>query len=89
MPILANAKKALRQREKLTKRNTIAKSEIASLRVKFRKAISAKQWQLAQEVGRLASKKMDKAVSRGVLKRNTAARYKSRLMAKLNSVAKV
>jgi ribosomal protein S20 len=41
------------------------------------------------EVVRLIGKKLDKAVQKNVLKKNAVARYKSRLMKKVNALAKV
>lgn len=86
MPNLENAKKALRQSEKRAERNKLVKAEIKSLRVKLRKEITAKKLEQALEVVRLVSKKLDKAHARGIMKKNTVARYKSRLMKKVNSL---
>ncbi|MDG1950725.1 MAG: 30S ribosomal protein S20 [bacterium] len=85
MANLRNAKKALRQNLKRAQRNKIMKAEIKSLRVKLRKAIDAKQLDEATQVAQLVCKKLDKATQGNVLKKNTAARYKSRLMKKLNA----
>lgn len=84
MPIKDNAKKALRQSVKRTARNKVVKDELKSLRVKFRKLVTSKD-EKASEIARELGKKFDKAVSKGVLKKNTAARLKSRMMAKLNA----
>jgi small subunit ribosomal protein S20 len=86
MPNLRNAKKALRQSDKRAQRNKITKAEIHSLRVKVRKAITAKKVDEALEVARLVGKKLDKAVQKNVFKRNTVARYKSRIMKKINAL---
>ncbi len=86
MPNLQNAKKALRQSAKRADRNKIAKAEIKSLRVKLRKAITAKDADSATQVVRLVGQKMDKAVKKNVFKQNTVARYKSRMMKKLNAL---
>lgn len=85
---MANAKKALRQSIKRGRRNLIAKAEIHSLRVKSRKLLDAKKGKEAAEVARLIGKKLDKAVSRGIMKKNTVARLKSRLMKKVNVLNK-
>ncbi len=88
MPIKANAKKALRQASKRAARNKVALAEIHSLRVKFRKLSAEKKSKEAVEVAKLIAKKLDKAVARGILKKNTAARYKSSTAKKANTVAK-
>ncbi len=86
MPNLENAKKALRQSEKRAERNKLVKAEIKSLRVKLRKAVVAKKLEDAIEVAKMVSKKLDKAHAKGVMKKNTVARYKSRLMKKVNAL---
>ena len=88
MPNMANAKKALRQSIKRARRNLIAKAEIHSLRVKSRKLLTDKKGKEAAENARLIGKKLDKAVSRGIMKKNTAARLKSRLAKKVNALNK-
>ena len=88
MPNMENAKKALRQSIKNAQRNKIATAEIDSLRVQFRKLMTAKKTKEAQETAKTLSKKLDKAHAHGILKKNTVGRYKSRLMKKLNVAAK-
>lgn len=88
MPNLENAKKALRQSSKRAERNKIVLAEIKSLRVKLRKAITGKQLEEAKEIARIVGKKLDKAETKKVVKKNTAGRYKSRLMKKINEMAK-
>lgn len=88
MPNLANAKKAQRQTEKKTQRNKTVMAEIHSLRVKLRKMIDAAKFAEAQKVARDICKKLDKAQQKNIYKKNTVARYKSRLMKKLNAIKK-
>ncbi len=88
MPNKQAAKKSLRQDVKRAARNKLAKAEIASLRTKLRKLITDKNTTEATTTARLLSQKLDKAESKGVMKRNTVARTKSRLMAKLNASSK-
>lgn len=88
MPNLANAKKALRQSDKRARRNKLIKAELKSLRVKFRKLVETKKQSEAAEVAKLLGKKFDKAHAKGILKKNTVARYKSRMMKKLNALGK-
>ncbi len=88
MPIKANAKKALRQSVKRARRNLLATSELHSMRVKFRKMAADKKVKEAAELARLIGQKLDKAVSRGFMKKNTVSRTKSRLMKTLNGLSK-
>ena len=83
---LANAKKALRQSKKRAQHNKLIKAEIKSLRVKLRKMIDTKNLDEAQKVAQLVGKKLDKAVQKNILKKNAAARYKSRFMKKINAL---
>jgi small subunit ribosomal protein S20 len=86
MPNLANARKALRQSKVRAERNKVTLSELHSLRVKFRKLVADKKKAEAADVAKVLAKKFDKAVGKGVVKMNTAARTKSRLMKTLNAV---
>lgn len=88
MPNLRNAEKALRQSKKRAERNKVVKAEIHSLRVKARKLVDAKKLSELTEVVRMIGKKLDKAAQKKVLKKNTVARYKSRLMKKVNALTK-
>lgn len=88
MPNKPSAKKALRQSVSRTERNKVVKAEIKSLRVHLRKALTDKNMSKAGEIARDVSKKLDKAQARGILKKNTVARTKSRLMARLNAATK-
>ena len=62
------------------------KAEIKSLRVKLRKMVDAKNLAEATTVAQLVGKKFDKAMAKGIFKKNTVARYKSRLMKKVNAL---
>ncbi|KKT69571.1 MAG: 30S ribosomal protein S20 [Candidatus Uhrbacteria bacterium GW2011_GWF2_44_350] len=86
MPIKKNAKKALRQSLKRAVRNKTVKAEIGSLRIKFRKAIDSVKKNEALEAAKIIGQKVDKAVSKKILKKNTAARIKSRMMKKVNAI---
>ncbi|MBI2551355.1 30S ribosomal protein S20 [Candidatus Uhrbacteria bacterium] len=87
MPNLENAKKALRQSEKRAYRNKVVKAEIHSLRAHLRKALEAKNLEEAETLVKTLAQKLDKAHAKGVLKKNTAARYKSRMARKLKVAA--
>lgn len=88
MPNLRNAEKALRQNKKRAIRNKTVKAEIHSLRVSARKAIESRDMESAVKATELVSKKLDKAVQKNIVKLNTAARLKSRLMKKVNALKK-
>lgn len=86
MPNLDNAKKALRQSIKRAERNKVIKAEIHSLRVNLRKALTSKEMEKATELARTIGKKLDKAHAKDIFKKNTVARYKSRIMQKVNAL---
>lgn len=76
----------MRQSAKRATRNKLVKEELHSLRVKLRKAIDSKKIDEAKELGKTISKKLDKALAKKMFKKNTVARYKSRLMKKVNAL---
>ena len=84
MPILPNAKKALRQSVVRAKRNTATRENLDYLRRKFRKLLEAKQVDEAKKLVSELTKELDKAVTKKVIKKNTAARIKSRSLANLH-----
>lgn len=88
MPNLQNARKALRQSNVRADRNKKRVSEIDTLTRQFRKALEANKVDDAKALISTIYKKLDKAVSKKVVKKNTAARTKSRITAKLNKAAK-
>lgn len=79
MPQLKNAEKALRQSLKRQARNTSIKDNIAYLMKQAKRQASAKDAKL-QETVKAAIRAIDKASQRGIVKLNTAARTKSRLV---------
>lgn len=82
------AAKALRQSQKNRARNVAARTQIAKLIKNARRQIAAKKWEEAAATVRLVGKTLDKSVSRGIVKKNTAARYKSRITTQLNTAKK-
>jgi small subunit ribosomal protein S20 len=88
MPIKQNAVKALRQANKHMQRNKLVNAELKSMRVKLRKLVTDKKAKEAAEVVRALGQKLDKAVAKGILKQNTVARTKSRLMKSVNALTK-
>ena len=87
MPILPQAKKALRQSEKRAARNKLIKDEISSHKRFFRKAIQAKDAAKAEELYHKIGKMIDKAAKNNIFHKNNAARVKSRMMKKLNGIS--
>lgn len=64
-------------------RNMAVRSKMRTYIKKFREAAAADDQAKKQEAYVAAQSAIDKAVSKGVLKRNTGSRYKSRLAAML------
>ncbi|MDA2922050.1 30S ribosomal protein S20 [Patescibacteria group bacterium AH-259-L07] len=88
MPIKKSAAKALRQSKKREARNKVIKENINWLRRQFLKAIASKKKKQAADIYLQLQKVLDRAVQKGVLKKNTAARKKSRAVKKLNAIKK-
>jgi small subunit ribosomal protein S20 len=88
MPNKQAAKKYLRQSEKRALKNRLAKNKIKSQLRKCRKNIEANKIEELKENTKKAIKLIDKASQKGLLKKNTAARKKSRLMKKINAITK-
>ena len=88
MPIKKSAFKDLRKNIKRQQRNKKIKSDVLALVRKVRKTIEKKDSAKAAEWLRLAIKTIDKAVQKGVIKKNTAARKKSRLSKALSGLSK-
>lgn len=86
MPIKKSAIKALRQAKKRTQRNRAIKTELNYLIKKSRQAIKNNASDQAKEFVYKACKALDKAAQKKVIKKNTAARKKSRLMNAYNKL---
>lgn len=79
---MANIKsqvKRNRQNESHRERNKAFRSELKTREASALAAAQSGDAAAAQEALRMAQKKIDSAVSKGLLKKNTAARRKSRL----------
>lgn len=79
---MANIKsqmKRIRTNEKRRLRNQSVKSELKTLVRKTREAVEAGDKEAAVEALRVASRKLDKAVSKGIIHKNQAANRKSKL----------
>lgn len=76
MPHHQQFKKALRQLDKLRQRNKTAKSRVATYTKKVRTAGSREE---AEQALRQAVSVLDSVARKGIIKKSTAARRKSRL----------
>lgn len=86
MPNIKSAIKRVSVIETKTRQNNMVKSEYKTAVKSFESAVEAGDKEKANETFKSAVKKVDQACSKGVLKANTAARKKSNLAKKLNSV---
>ena len=84
MPIKESAKKALRQAKKHRVLNLARQKAAKDIVKKIKKMAIAGQKEEAKKLMASAYQAIDKATKRGVIKKNTAARKKSRLMRMLN-----
>ena len=88
MPVKRAAYKEIRKAKLKHFKNISTRTELKTLAKDFEKLVTAKKADEAKNaINRLISK-IDKAASKGIVKRNTAARKISRLMKKLSSLAK-
>jgi small subunit ribosomal protein S20 len=87
MPIIKSAIKRVRQQKVRRARNVETKTEVRKQIKLFRADVSAADLKKAQADLVAAVSKLDRAVKRGVLHKNTAARKKSQLTKEYNAVA--
>lgn len=81
-----SALKRARQTEKRTARNRANTSRLRSALRQLREALAKGDKAAAEQVFRQTVSALDKAVQKGVVHKNTASRYKSRLSARLHAV---
>lgn len=79
MPHHKSALKRVRQTEKRTERNRSLRSTLRTGIKKFIKILESDNLENAKNAYKEVQKTIDKAVSKGIIHRNTAARNKSRL----------
>lgn len=84
MPVTQSAKKALRQNVKRRARNLVYKNKIKSLMKKARALVGEKKMKEANELMPQIYQALDKAAKVGVIKKNAAARTKSRITKLIN-----
>ena len=86
---MANIKsqlKRIKTNEKRTERNKAVKSELRTWIRKFRDAAASSDAEAAKSALQAASRKLDKAVSKGVIHANQAANKKSSMARKVASL---
>lgn len=88
MPNLQNAKKALRQSIVRAERNKKVREGIEYMRRSFRKLLAENKLDEAKKLISNLTQALDKAVGKNLIKKNAAARVKSRAMANLNKLIK-
>ncbi|GAA3306145.1 MULTISPECIES: 30S ribosomal protein S20 [Glutamicibacter] len=86
MANIKSQKKRNLTNEKARLRNVAVRSEVKTVIRNVNEAIAAGDKDKATEALRLAGKKLDKAVSKGVLHKNNAANRKSAIAKKVNAL---
>jgi small subunit ribosomal protein S20 len=79
MPIKKSAKKALRKEKKRQERNLRYKRKIKEIRKQIKKLLAEEKKEEARKLLPSFYKAADKAAKVGVIKKNTAARMKSKI----------
>lgn len=87
MPNIKSAKKRVKVIETKTLRNMMIKSQLKTYIKKFEAAVASGNKEDASSAYKAAVKKLDQAVSKGIMHKNNGARKKSQLTLMLNSVA--
>lgn len=88
MPRSKSVLKRIRQNIKRNLRNRRHRSALRTQIKKLRQAIEAKDASLAKNLLPPTIAIIDKSVSKGIIHPNTASRYKSRLIHKVNTLIK-
>ena len=87
MANIASARKRARQSEKRRQHNASLRSKLRTAVRDTRRAIAAGDKQAALAVFRRASGVIDSIADKRIIHKNTAARHKSRLAARIKSMA--
>ena len=80
-----SAKKRVLIAERNRERNQAVKSRVKTMVKKVLAAVEVKEVEAANAALSVAYKELDKAVTKGIIKKNTASRKKARLAAKVNA----
>ena len=83
----AQAKKRVLQNEKRRLHNASRRSMLRTLIKKVRKAIATLDYAAATAAFRIAQPVIDRLAAKGLIHKNAAARYKSRLNARIKALA--
>ncbi len=87
MANIKSAKKRILVNQNKALQNQMVKSQLKTIIKKFNAAVASGDKAQASELYRLAVKKIDQAVARGVLHKNNAAHKKSEFTRKFNQMA--
>lgn len=87
MPNIKSAIKRVKIAKGRALRNASARSALRTALRRFENALREQDLETAQTALRHATRSLDKAVTKGIVHRNLAARKKSRLMKRLNKSA--
>ena len=87
MANIASARKRARQAEKHRRHNASLRSELRSAIRTVRKAITAGDKKAARTVFQRATSVIDTIADKNIIHKNTAARFKSRLSARIKAMA--
>lgn len=87
MPNIKSAIKRTKTNEKRRLRNASQKSSLRTAVKQADQAVAGTDVNAAKEAIFTAQKKLDKAVTKGLIHKNAAARKKSRLAKKLNALS--
>lgn len=87
MPNIKSAVKRVRTTSKRTLRNTSIKSALRTSIRRFEEALASADMDNAKLALQKAMRALDKAVTKGVIHKNTAARKKSRLTKRFNKAS--
>ena len=81
-----SAKKRVTVAERNRVRNQAVKTRIKTMAKKVLATVEDQNLEAAKAALSIAYKELDKAVTKGIIKKNTASRKKARLAAKVNSL---
>ncbi|MGL5000590.1 MAG: 30S ribosomal protein S20 [Cetobacterium sp.] len=81
-----SAKKRILVAERNRERNQAVKSRVKTMLKKVLVAVETKEVEAANAALSIAYKELDKAVSKGIMKKNTVSRRKARLASKVNAL---
>ena len=85
MPHTRSAKKRMRKSREARLRNRSAKS---AMKTAIKKVLAASSPEEAMEAFRMATSAIDRTAKKGIIHKNTAARYKSRLARIVQNLAR-